>query len=269
MKQTLKICSLFWLVTQSILAQHSASPQVSTFSIEAPQLDTIKKIWVYLPKAYNDAEKTFPVIYMHDAQNLFDNETSFVGEWNVDESLDSLRIPPAIIVGIEHGNAKRLEELTPFPNEKYGGGKAIDYLNFIRNTLKPHIDATYRTLPDRKNTGIWGSSLGGLTSFYATFYFPEVFGFAGVYSPSFWYSDEIYTYVSENEIPDTKYYFLVGDKESEDMVTDLEKMLQLLESKGLAESNFQVKIVKDGEHNEKLWREGFLETYLWLMPQKE
>src|SRR5690606_15416590 len=89
-------------------AQNStASAQVSTFTINAPQLDTIKKIWVYLPKNYSKSKKSYPVIYMHDAQNLFDSATSYSGEWNVDESLDSINAQ-VIVIGIEHGNAKRI-----------------------------------------------------------------------------------------------------------------------------------------------------------------
>ncbi|MGB7842151.1 MAG: alpha/beta hydrolase-fold protein, partial [Salinimicrobium sp.] len=169
---------LFWalfLLNFSVFAQSTASPNVSTFEIAAPQLDTIRKIWVYLPENYETSEESYPVLYMHDAQNLFDAATSYSGEWKVDEVLDSLKTPQVIVVGIEHGNDKRIEELTPYPNEKYGGGKADAYVNFLMITLKPHIDATYRTLPDAENTAIMGSSLGGLTSFYAAIKYPETF----------------------------------------------------------------------------------------------
>lgn len=146
--------------------ENTASAQVSTFKLDAPQLKTTKKIWVYLPKNYKTSDKKYPVIYMHDAQNLFDAKTSFAGEWNIDETLDSLK-KQAIVIGIEHGNEKRLEELTPFPNEKYGGGKADDYLEFMVITLKPYVDKNYRTKPNANNTVIFGSSLGGLVSYYA------------------------------------------------------------------------------------------------------
>lgn len=148
-------------------AQSTASKNVSTFTIEAPQLKTTKKIWIYLPEGYATAvKKKFSVIYMHDAQNLFDAKTSFVGEWNVDEKLDSLKAQ-VIVVGIEHGNEKRIEELTPYKNEKYGGGNADNYVDFIVKTLKPYIDKNYRTKTKPKNTIIMGSSLGGLVSYYA------------------------------------------------------------------------------------------------------
>lgn len=103
---------------------------------------------------------------MHDAQNLFDAKTSYSGEWNVDEKLDSLKAQ-VIVVGIEHGNEKRIDELTPFKNEKYGGGNANNYLEFIVKTLKPYIDKNYRTKTKAKSTILFGSSLGGLVSFMA------------------------------------------------------------------------------------------------------
>ncbi len=120
---------------------------------------------MYLPKSYENPKTAYPVIYMHDAQNLFDDSTSYVGERKIDEYLDSINSKEVIIVAIEHGNEKRTDELTPYKHEKFGGVNGNNYINFIRNTLKPHIDIAYRTLPDAKNTTIFGSSLGGLISF--------------------------------------------------------------------------------------------------------
>ena len=134
---------LFFFTIVKIAAQDSkqsnqstASKQVSTFTIEAPQLQMEKKIWVYLPLNYEKSTQKYPVIYMHDAQNLFDTIASFGGEWNIDETLDSLKAK-VIVIGIEHGNEKRFEELTPYKNEKRGGGNADAYLEFIVKTVKP------------------------------------------------------------------------------------------------------------------------------------
>ena len=247
-------------------AQSSASENVSSFEIRTENLDTLKKIWVYLPKSYDSSEKKYPVIYMHDGQNLFDRQTSFVGEWQVDESLDSIKEPEAIIVGIEHGGDKRIDELTPFSHEKYGGGKADAYLNFIVDELKPIVDSTYRTLPSYENTGIFGSSLGGLVSFYAALKYPDTFGMAGVYSPSFWFNDKIYAIAENANLnTNTKFYFLAGKAESEEMLPDLKKMISLLTEKGLKSENFKVEYVEGGEHNEAMWSESFPASYLWLM----
>ena len=140
---------------------------------------------MYLLKSYKKSKKSYPVIYIHDAQNLFDAETSYADEWKIDEYIDTIQTNEAIIVGIEHGNEKRINELTPYKHEKYSGGDGDDYITFIKNTLKPHIDVTYRTLKDANDTTIFGSSLGGLISFYATIKYPETFGKAGVFFPSF------------------------------------------------------------------------------------
>ena len=237
----------------------------STFEINAPQLKTTKKIWVYLPLDYEKSTKKYPVIYMHDAQNLFDAKTSYAGEWKVDETSDSLKVN-AIIVGIEHGNDKRMEELTPFKNEKYGGGKADLYLDFIAFTLKPHIDSTYRTKSKAKNTIVFGSSLGGLVSFYAVLKYPEVFGKAGIFSPSFWFSNEIYEYAKKSKKSKAKLYFLCGDSESEDMVADMERMTKIMaENRCDCLHLTKQVVVKDGRHNEKMWSEQFGKAVLWLL----
>ena len=124
-----------------INAQEStASKNVSVFEIFSPELNAKKKIWVYLPKNYNGSDKKYPVIYMHDAQNLFDAKTSYVGEWEVDETLNKMNAQ-LIVIGIEHGNEKRMDELTPYKNEKYGGGNGDNYLKFIVETLKPKVDS--------------------------------------------------------------------------------------------------------------------------------
>lgn len=254
-----------WVTVVASAQESTASKNVSTFTIEAPQLKITKKIWIYLPDGYAASpKKKYSVIYMHDAQNLFDSKTSYAGEWNVDEKLDSLKAP-LIVVGIEHGNDKRLNELTPYKNEKYGGGDADNYLDFIVKTLKPYIDQNYRTKTKAKNTLIMGSSLGGLVSYYAVLKYPEVFGKAGVFSPSFWFSNNIYTLTEQTPKIKTKIYFLCGDKESDDMVSDMTKMERLLDTKRCYCLHLtKSKIVKGGEHNEKLWRDGFTKAIIWL-----
>jgi predicted alpha/beta superfamily hydrolase len=244
----------------------TASKQVSTFTIVAPQLNTSKKIWVYLPQNYKASTKKYPVIYLHDGQNLFDAKTSYAGEWNIDETLDSIHAN-VIIIGIENSAEKRIEELTPFKNEKYGGGKADAYLDFIVNTLKPKIDATYRTKTNTHNTCIMGSSLGGLTSFYAALKYPDIFGKVGCFSPSFWFNrKEMNEVMAKTKDFKTRIYFLCGDNEGDaDVIPDMENVEHWINTKRCAckKMNKEV-IVKGGQHNEKLWRENFKKAYLWL-----
>ena len=170
-----------------------------------------------------------------------------------------------MVIGIEHGNEKRLEELTPYKQDKHGGGNADAYLDFIVNTLKPYVDKTYRTQTNAEHTTIFGSSLGGLVSYYAVLKYPEIFGKAGVFSPSFWYTDDIYKLTEKTEKIKAKLYFLCGDSESEDMVTDLTKMTALIEKRIIRKANLKQVIVKGGKHNEKLWRENFGEAVRWIL----
>jgi alpha-glucosidase len=254
----------FLFFTQ-VYSQSTASEQVSHFTISAPQLDTTKTIWVYLPKSYANSNKSYPVIYMHDAQNLFDAKTSYVGEWQVDEFLDGLSQNESIVIGIEHGNEKRTDELTPFKNEKYGGGKGDGYIQFIKNNLKTYIDSTYRTLSDAKNTSLFGASLGGLISFYGVIKHPETFGKAGVFSPSFWFNPEIYEWVKNTEISEKiRLYFLAGTDESDSMVTDQKRMVDLLITKGLDKNKVESVLIEGGKHNETLWKSNFELAYFWL-----
>jgi predicted alpha/beta superfamily hydrolase len=263
MQQFLRPLLFFFFLT---ITKTVAQQRFSNFEIDAPQLKTKKKIWVYLPLNYEKSTKKYPVIYMHDAQNLFDKTASYAGEWNIDETLDSLKAK-VIIIGIEHGNEKRIDELTPYINEKHGGGNANAYLEFIVKTLKPFVDSTYRTKTNATNTGVFGSSLGGLVSFYAALQYPEVFGKVGCFSPAFWINKkEIFQKMEDTPKFNTKIYLLCGDKEdSGAMVSDMKEMETLINSKRCEckKLNKSV-IVKEGKHNEKLWRNAFAKAYLWL-----
>jgi predicted alpha/beta superfamily hydrolase len=260
----LTIFGILFILIEVYAQQSTASKQLSTFLIHAPQLGYEKKIWLYLPKGYSKSKEKYPVIYMHDAQNLFDAKTAYAGEWGVDETLDSINAK-VIIVGIEHGNEKRLEELTPFIHPKHGGGKGDAYLSFMVETLKPFVDKNYRTKISAKNTCIFGSSLGGLMSFYALLKYPKTFGKAGVFSPSFWYSNKIYEMMEASPKLKTKIFMLCGDNEDAEMVPDFEKMVTLLDrNRCYCLHLSKKKIVKNGQHNEKLWRTNFKEAYEWL-----
>ncbi|MBK8555192.1 MAG: alpha/beta hydrolase [Lewinellaceae bacterium] len=183
-----------------------------------PQLDRTRRIWVYLPPDYASSGKNYPVLYMHDAQNLFDAATSFSGEWEVDESLNLLFQQGdygCIVVGIDNGGTHRLDEYSPWVNTQYGGGEGELYVDFMVNTLKPHIDSLYRTLPGRQATGIMGSSMGGLISMYALSERQDVFSKAGIFSPAFWFAgNEPANHVaSSTKEGDVRVYFLAGGDE--------------------------------------------------------
>ena len=129
-----------------------------------------RRVWVYLPPGYDMSSARYPVLYMHDGQNLFDVRTSFAGEWQVDEACESRiaggALRPLIVVGIENG-PNRIAEYTPWPDQAYGGGGADAYLAAIRDVLIPEVDRRYRTLSGPNFRWMAGSSLGGLVSLYA------------------------------------------------------------------------------------------------------
>ena len=238
----------------------------STFVI--PTLNRERKVWVYLPKSYSSSNKNYPVIYMHDAQNLFDSNTSYAGEWKIDETLDIANSKggrEAIIVGIENGGKYRIDELTPFANKEYGGGNAKYYMEFIVDVVKNYVDVTYRTKSDRENTFMLGSSLGGLVSFYGLMKYKNVFSKSVVMSPSFWFSDRIYYIPSSSRNKKINIFFLAGDSESPSMIPNIEKMMGRLEKYNYPSEDIVFKAIKGGEHNEKLWGDNFLEAYNWLL----
>ncbi|PQJ76806.1 alpha/beta hydrolase [Polaribacter glomeratus] len=230
--------------------------------------DISHKIWLYLPPNYTSSAENYPVIYMHDAQNLFDNATSFAGEWAVDETLNELYKKTGksfIVVGVENGGEKRIEEYTPWKHEKYGGGKGDIYINFLANKLKPFIDKNYRTKSEANQTAIIGSSLGGLISFYGGLKHPTVFGKIGALSTSFWFSDKINAFAKENgKQTNTKLFLLVGEKEGDTMVPDTQNIEKLLLETGFPKENIKTKIVAEGKHTESFWRAEFLEVITFL-----
>lgn len=256
---------IVWIVLLVIWTSKSyAQGNFHTQTIFSPELNAEKTIWIYLPKSYDaKPRKKYPVLYMHDGQNLFDESLATYGCWNIMQTANELQLE-CIIIGIAHGNEKRINELTPYKHEKYGGGNGDLYLDFLVKTLKPTIDSKFRTLKDTSNTLIMGSSLGGLISLYAGLKFSDVFGKIGVFSPSLWFSEEIYRYAEIQASKNQKYYFMCGDKESEHMVSQMQRMTQILSQKNKPKMLLS-KVVEKGEHNEKLWAKEFGEAIQWLL----
>ncbi|MBC7883858.1 MAG: alpha/beta hydrolase [Saprospiraceae bacterium] len=252
----------------------TASPQVSILSdsFQIPQLNRKRKIWVYLPKDYHTAQSRYPVLYMHDAQNLFDIKTSFSGEWRIDESLDSMNIagdPGCIVIGIENGGSLRLNEYSPWVNTQYGGGEGDEYTAFIVETLKPYIDANFRTLTDNENTGIMGSSMGGLISTYAGIAYPEVFGKVGAFSSAYWFSEESYLQPVNTKVNEESYFYMIaGAQEGGNQVGDMDRMASVLKSNGAKTINVNANSHLDGKHSEWYWAREFPKAYKWMFEKK-
>lgn len=243
-------------------------------SIFMPQFDTYRNIWVYLPPDYDKSNTSYPVLYLQDGQNLFEDSTSFIGEWHIDETMDSLYKlgdSGCILVGIENGQENRLNEYMPHKHEKYGGGQGDAYVNFIISTLKPLIDSTFRTKPEAEFTGIGGSSLGGMISFYAATKHPDVFSKALIFSPSFWIDDQIMDsakYQSPN-ICAGHYYFVMGNAEetveqTKARIKAFKEMLFGLNCHNRLEEIYP----PDGQHSEWFWDREFAKAYVWLFNEE-
>jgi predicted alpha/beta superfamily hydrolase len=235
----------------------TAGPSVQVLApMPIPGLDRERTIRVYLPPGYETGRKRYRVLYMFDGQNLFDDATSYIGEWGVDETLDALAKNEGIeliVVGIDHGNELRMRELSPWTNPELGGapdGEA--FMAFVVKRLKPYIDNNYRTKPGRQDTAIMGSSMGGLMTDYAVHQYPETFGMAGIFSPSYWISDDAYKHAAAHPLSrGTRIYLVAGGKEGDQMTSGLRKMEAQLRSEGKVQLYSTVR--EGAEHNEKFW----------------
>jgi len=243
---------------------HAVNVEVIDEAFYIPQLQRNRRIWLYKPGDYYRTDKKYPVIYMHDGQNLFDGDTAFGEEWGVDETLNKLGAE-CIVVGIDNSQ-HRLTEYNFHDHEEYGPGEGRQYMNFIIQTLKPVIDRNFRTKRGRTHTYIAGSSMGGLISLYGAIYFPETFSAAGIFSPSLWlvpgFRNELKKVADANRKLAQRFYLYGGAKESEEMVVHIHETANLL--KGYSKNSVHVEIEPEGEHNEYHWRTRFENFYLWL-----
>jgi predicted alpha/beta superfamily hydrolase len=246
---------------------HTASRNVQILDTAffIPQLNRTRRIWLYLPALYASSKKHFPVLYMHDGQNLFDAATSFSGEWEVDETLDASP-NNCIVVGVDNGGLSRMNEYNPNDTAQFGKGEGRLYLEFIVQTLKPFIDKNYRTLRSRKFTFMAGSSMGGLISFYAGIFYPRIFGKLGIFSPAFWVTPQIANQIKLLVKPRThssqEYYFYGGGAENITMVSDMLQVAELM--RNFAGATTAISIREEGQHSEDRWKKEFPAFYEWL-----
>ena len=226
-------------------------------SVLSPELGNRRDVWVYTPAAYEKSDEPFPVLYMHDGQNLFDPRTSFAGEWGVDLAMAKARRKGrrAIVVAVPNMGIDRMREYSPFTDARHGGGGGDAYVDFLLNTLKPLIDSRYRTRPEREFTGIAGSSLGALISLYAFFRAPASFGYVGALSPAFWFAEGgIFPFVRDAEYVRGRIYLDVGAREGAGTLANAQAMRDLLESKGYEQGkDFMWVQDRRGMHNEAAW----------------
>ncbi|HHL8818120.1 TPA: alpha/beta hydrolase [Escherichia coli] len=212
-------------------------------SFPMPQLASSREIRILLPASYYESDVSYPVLYMHDGQNLFDKSISFGPHvWDIPEAVDAFfpnsQYDGVIIVGIDnassHGKFSRMDEYSPWtrntsfplpgwdPDVDYSGGKGALYVDFIVDTLKNYIDSNFRTLPDRNNTAIAGSSMGAYISLFAAILRQDVFSKVGVFSPALWFNDSaMLNFIQDNNIVENLTLYLdVGTQETSGMRED-------------------------------------------------
>lgn len=236
----------------------------------SPQLDKTRKVWALLPYNYHETEQNYPVLYLQDAQNLF-NESSAFGNWEIDKKLALLAEygrGNLIVIAVEHGNNDRIKEYI-FDNEEVTeGAEGKKYLRFITDTLKPFVDKNYRTKKDRDNTGIGGSSLGALISIYAGFLYPEVYSKLMIFSPSLWVEpNNDFPLMKFSKAFYTKVYLYGGAKEGSQMVERIEKFetaLQTWELQDYFDFETKTSINDEGTHQEFYWSQEFPRAIEWL-----
>jgi predicted alpha/beta superfamily hydrolase len=242
----------------------SKNVQVMTKEFWIPQLNTMRRVWVYLPADYSATKKRYPVLYMHDGQNVFEDTSSYAGEWGVDEFLDSTIGNSCIVVAIDNGGLKRMNEYCPYDMQRFGKGEGDMYVDFLAKTLKPAIDKKYRTIKNSSSTWVAGSSMGGLISMYAILKYPKVFGGAGVFSPAFWVGPKIFDDITaKGKKVKGKIYFYAGKQEGESMVPDMLKAFEKMAA--VSKSKMTTVIRDEGKHNEPTWRMEFPLFYEWMV----
>ena len=239
-----------------------------------------RDVIVYLPQGYDEApERMFPVLYLHDGQNLFDGRTSFVKgrTWQVREHADAViesgEVEPLVIVGIYNTGERRIAEYTPDRDWKSGGGEANAYGRLLTREMMPWIASQYRVLHDRENTGLGGSSLGGLVTLHLGLRHPQLFGKLAMLSPSVWWNHKsILGYLNEHapQIWDRpKVWLDVGDREGQRTLRDVEQLARRLKANGWRHGEtMHFEKVHGGTHDEASWATRVRPMLKFLFPAR-
>jgi predicted alpha/beta superfamily hydrolase len=256
-----------------------SNPRYSVRQFHSEILPDDRAVSVYLPPQYleqgEQKERRFPVLYLQDGQNLFDGRTSYIAgkTWNANTTADRLteagEIEPLILVGIANTGLRRMAEYTPTRDFKMGGGEGRSYGRLLIEELKPWIDSTYRTLPEAKNTGLGGSSLGGLISLYVGFAHPEVFGKLAVMSPSLWWDHRSILNAIEQQgrKPDLRIWLDMGTAEGAKHLRDTDMLDRLLLKRGWQSGVDLAYVTAQGAvHDERAWSDRFGDVLRFLFP---
>ena len=244
-------------------------PQVQLISdeFEIPQLNKTRKIWALLPHDYDKSSERYPVMYLQDAQNLF-NEAAQHGNWEIDKKLavmSEYKIGKIIIIAIEHAEEDRIKEYN-VGKTVLGKGQGKKYIRFVTETLKPFVDSNFRTKTEREFTGIGGSSMGGLVSIFSGLRYPEVYGKLMIFSPSLWVVPALKIKPDATITDDTKIYLYAGGDESATMIEQVQSFKnEILSSEFVKDKNkINLSINANGKHSETYWSDEFPKAIEWL-----
>jgi enterochelin esterase-like enzyme len=304
---TISMLGMMMMAAGADDAAAQAASRIDTFRVAMPQLGGRERtVRVYLPPGYDGGRRRYPVLYLQDGQNLFSAGT--YGDWRVDETLDSLvaarRTRGIVVVGIDSGE-RRWDEYGPWRNPRMldwvdaswsreaEGGEGEAYAEFLANTLKPEIDRRYRTRPERRHTGVGGSSMGGIISLYAALRESHAFSKVMAMSPAVWFAEGGGPWLSDNrllawmdgrELPrGTRFWVDVGTEErSRDADPDVldsqgqrvtyprvyldgaRALVDVLRAGGIDARDVRLVIGEGAIHHENAWAERFAEAVLWL-----
>lgn len=245
-------------------------PKVHLISeeFEIPQLNKTRRVWALLPHDYEHSSESYPVLYLQDAQNLF-NEKAKYGNWEIDKKLavmSEYKIGNIIVIAVEHAEKERIKEYN-VGTTVLGNGQGKKYIRFLTDTLKPFVDANFRTKKEREFTGIGGSSMGGLVSIFSGIMYPEVFGKLMIFSPSLWVVPKIKLSILDvEELEDTRIYLYAGGDESSTMVDHVQNFKKRMHKKDIHTDKMKIRlsINVEGKHNEIYWSDEFPKAIEWL-----
>lgn len=259
---------------------------IRSHQVSSRALDREMDILVYLPPGYSDYDSwNYPVLYLHDGQNVFDEDTAVFGvEWGIDEAAEQLiierKIPGIIMVAVLN-TPERIANYTPFPDSEHGGGRGPAYRKFLIEELKPFVDSNYHTNRHGGQTAVAGSSLGGLSALYLSLTRPDVFGRAAALSPSLWWGGRgLITRIAGDigqPVPERLWVDMGTDESSEDLnqngvpdvIDDARALKAVLLARGfrLQESLFYEEI-EGGTHDEAAWAARIEKVLMTLFPHE-
>ncbi|WP_346768724.1 alpha/beta hydrolase-fold protein [Paenibacillus sp. HB172176] len=272
--------ALPWKEVLEADAMHTISGDVRVIeAFPIPELQTERRVWIYLPRSYNEGNRHYPVLFMHDGQNMFDQATSWGSEWGIDETLEQMGLEDpsleTIVVAVDHGGDQRNHEYNFVINEEYGfGGKGEAHVAFLAETLKPYIDGRFRTRRESRFTMIGGSSFGAYMSLYTAIRYPDRFGRVAGISFVMWQDNGAIIELIRSSIisRDLRIYLSIGGQETDNPEFNriakehVALVRQTLIEAGMSENQVRFDFVPDGTHHESTWSSLFADAYRYLLP---